>query len=219
MLLARTRRVQRGSDPSPPPVRRDWVGCARGLTPPPAAHAPSVCGVGRRCDGSRAPLRQPRGRLSSGPGRPGLACLEASCEAPWDPARGPRGCLAAPACGDLCPGRLLWLPAPPSCPERSDRTLSHLRRSAIPRHCCRFAANGPSGPPGSRPSNTRTYLPGAGRCHVGCWYRTPRRGQRPGHLNTPRDSGDKSRRAHCDGMVNCAMQRGQTPRHQRCEED
>jgi len=33
------------------------------------------------------------------------------------------------------------------------------------------------GPPGSRPSNTKADLPGAVPCHVGCWYRTPRRRQ------------------------------------------
>ena len=43
---------------------------------PDFAHAPSVPGEARGCDGYAGASRQPRGRFSSGPGRPGRACLE-----------------------------------------------------------------------------------------------------------------------------------------------
>ncbi len=70
--------------------------------------------------GPRVPHRQPWGRYH--PAR------EASVEPPWDPRSltllGSLGCLAAPACGDLCPAAMLWLPAASGCPDIGVHTLS-----------------------------------------------------------------------------------------------
>src|SRR5262245_26379700 len=86
-------------------------------------------GVPRSCDGDAGASRQPWGRLSSGPGRPGRACLGALSEppgtlwVPWVASRRPRD-------GDFCPATLFGLPLAPLRTERLPS--SHLAAAGFP---------------------------------------------------------------------------------------
>jgi hypothetical protein len=89
------------------------------------------------------------------------------------------------------PVRFLWCAARPCEPH--DDTLSHSRRSAGPRHCWRFSANGRSGPPGSR-TFRKVLLPGADlRLREERIDPHPVAGRRRGNLAQRRGGGDKCR--------------------------
>ena len=91
----------------------ELMGAWRTRRPSPAAR-PGCDGYAGAVRGNPGPVAQPR--------RPARVSLRAlRLPAP----HGARVAFRHPRCGDLCPGPLLWLPAPPSCPERSDHTLSH----------------------------------------------------------------------------------------------
>ena len=88
------------------------------------AHAPSV--PGRRAGGAtgtRVPYSATRGPVHQ-PQETRAGLLGEPLRALWD-LTVPGVAFRHPRCGDFCPGPLLWLPAAPSCPERSDHTLSH----------------------------------------------------------------------------------------------
>ena len=96
-----------------------------------AGHAPSVPGgeEARRCDGYAGASRQPGAGCPPAPGDPGGP--------PREPLRGSPGPCGSPGlpCGArvaaICvPVRCFGFPLRSSCPERSDHTLSHSRRSA-----------------------------------------------------------------------------------------
>ena len=71
----------------------------------------------------------------------------------------------------------LWLPARPIA-GLGDHTLRHLASQRFPAIAGASALAVFPGLPDLEPSNTKAFLPGADRCHAGCWIRAPRRKQR-----------------------------------------
>jgi hypothetical protein len=140
-----------------------------------SAHAPFLPrrhGGGTRVRRVRGRLvGNPRDRYRAGPRRPGQASSRALPEkSSPGPVRVPWVAISAPALRRFLSRSDLWLPAAP-LPERRSH-LEALGRSAVPRHCWRFAANGLPGPPGSRairsPSGRRSLPRGEvnGPIHV-----------------------------------------------------
>ena len=124
--------------------------------------------------GAGHPARETRAGLPGEPRR-----------APWDPARS-LGCLTAPAPAILCPGAILWLPAPVA---GSPSHLEPLGRSPARRSLLRLRRNGCHR--ASRISSLPwALLPGAGRCHE------------DGEWAHPRPvAGNGSRRMPCGGAA------------------
>ncbi len=123
-------------------------------------------------------------------------------------ARPPRGLLAKPAetlsgpqgppsrrprYGDFCPGPIFGFP-PLRC-RRGGSPRGTWPANAFPPLLALSALAVSPGLPDVGSSNTRTYLPGAGRCYAGCWYRRPA--------------------ASCDGRIISCRARGGDWRRQR----
>ena len=149
-------------------------------------------GGARGATGTRAPLGDPgAGFLRPQQTRPGL--LEGSPRSPLGPLRGPLGRLAAPALRRFC-GPLQaaagWL-------ARSERPAGHvpLGGRRTPRHCWRFDGNGRSRASWiSSPPTRGPLLPGADRCHAGCWYLRPVASSDGTGMRTAGSRGDKDLR-------------------------
>ncbi len=168
--------------------------CARAVRP--AGEVPA-----KGATGTRAPSGRPGGRLSSGPSRPGRACSRAPCESPL----GPWGSPGLP-CGTRVTA-ISVLVRSSACRSTPWLTLRAVAMQPLGgrrfrRHCWRFLVSGFPRPPGARSSNTRAYLPGADRCHAGCWIRAPRRKQRRDSMRTGLATGDN---AAVDAVALCAL--------------
>jgi hypothetical protein len=126
-------------------------------------------------------VQRVRGRLMGSPGPvpagPEGLWLE---RPPWklrrasaSPLRGSRAALRRPRAAICDPMRCFGFPPRPV----AGRKRSHLEPSGRSPHTGSIAgasaATVAAGPPGSRPSNTGALLPGADRCHAGCWYLRP----------------------------------------------
>ncbi len=156
------------------------------------AHAPSVPAGRPGCDGYAGASRQPGGRLSSGPRRPGRASSRAPLwRAPRDLGRSPGSPCGARVGGDFCPGPIFGSPAPPPLELRGS-SLESFDGQRLRHHCWRLAATGRPGPPGSR-AFRKALLPGAGRCHVkNGVHSRPVAGSDARSLPQRQGSGDKS---------------------------
>ena len=141
-----------------------------------SAHAPCVPrhpgrGRARVAAGTRAPHRRPGDRYRAGPRRPGQASSRASCEARRDPFGSPRAAISAPALRRFLSRFDLWLSAAP-LPEGRFASR-HFAGQRFPAIAGASALAVLPGLPDVGSANTKTYLPGAGRCYAGCWYRRP----------------------------------------------
>jgi len=169
-----------------------------------SGHAPFFswpAGLAARCDGYAGASRQPR--AGTEPAR------EASGGLPGNPVGLPEtlggspGCLAAPACGDLCPAAklqpfaspLAWLGGRPCAPEG---------RSPPPPHWWGFGDNGHSEPPGPRPSNTRASFQAPIPATLGAGTRRPVASKNAVIVTRPRGCGDKLRLPQSTVNLNAA---------------
>ena len=154
-------------------------------------HAPSAP------RGFSARVRRVRGCRMGNPGAGYPPAPGGLRRPPREPSSGSPGPCGSP--GPPCGARVAAISVPgPSSASRSARWSTKRSRlqsfdgQRLRNHRWRLAVTGWPGPPGSRPSNTRAYLPGAGPCHVGCWYRTPRRKQGRGSLGIGQRRGDNT---------------------------